>query len=42
MNVVNVDKKMVHELGPNAAIIAQAEGLTAHACAVQQEAEDKV
>jgi len=30
MNVVNVDAKMIQELGPQARVIAEAEGLTAH------------
>ena len=34
MNVVSVDSAMIKELGPYAALIAEAEGLTAHARAV--------
>ncbi len=37
MNVVAVDDKMVRELGPAAAVLAEAEGLTAHARAVSPE-----
>ena len=34
MNVVDIDAKMLRDLGPQAAILARAEGLTAHARAV--------
>ncbi|MCL2707208.1 MAG: histidinol dehydrogenase [Dehalococcoidia bacterium] len=34
MNVVNINSKMINELGPQAAIIAEAEGLTAHVIAL--------
>lgn len=34
MNVVDVDTKMINEFGPQAAVIAEAEGLTAHVLAL--------